>query len=76
MDTEVAKECTTKNVLILEKLALPRKLWSRGKKMYYRLTWRWLSDSGGVLGSDQSYWTLHEGLAMIKDGLFASITLC
>lgn len=66
-----------KNVLLLEDIE-PRKLWSKGPKMYYRLIHRWLrdeNDTTSVLGSDDTYWTKKEGLNMIKTGLFNNVNL-
>ena len=66
------------NLLILEKLATPGKLWSKGAKMSYCLYHRWLRDASNtasVLGEDWTYWTAKEGKAMIKNGLFNSVNL-
>ena len=74
---EVKREQQGNNLLILEKLESPRKLWSKGKTMHYALYYRWLkgNDPTRVQGQDVSYWTKKEGQEMIKNGLFNSVNL-
>ena len=74
---EIKREQQGNNLLILEKLEFPRKLWSKGKTMHYALYYRWLKDNDPtrVQGQDVSYWTKKEGQEMIKNGLFNSVNL-
>ena len=77
-DIEIKREQKGKNLLILEKLANPCKLWSKGKIMRYALYHRWLKnedDTTSVLGQDKTYWTKKEGLDFIKNGIFNSVNL-
>ena len=77
-DIEIAREQDGKNLLILEKLCCPRKLWSKGKKMYYALYHRWLRDENDVTsvqGQDVTFWTYKEGRKMAMSGLFSSVDL-
>ena len=77
-DKEIKTEQQGKNILILEKLCKPRKLWSKGKKMYYALYHRWLRDANdttSVLGQDRTFWTAGEAKQMVAKGLFNSTDL-
>jgi len=55
----VKAEQEGKNVLIMRRLDNPLKRFD-GKMARYELDYRWLSDTGGVLGNELSYWLKSE----------------
>ena len=77
-DTEVAREQSGNTILILIRLAEPRRRWNKGHLCHYRLITHWLADRddpSSIMGRNVTYWTDTEGGQMLKTGLFANAEL-